>query len=311
MAGFSASDAALSGFRFIARHPKTIGIWTLVFLAYELVWGGALLAFAGDQLPALRALSQANGDSAVSAWSVLPGASLVMLLGLLALLFVFSLMFTAAYRTFLHPHDDRFGYIRFSKDELRFAVLIVLWVVLAVGGSVVVAFFGGLLAALGGLLPQPLKALWELIVAVAALAVYIYALVRLCFSMPMTLEDRHVRLLESWKLTRHNFWTLLGVFLLTAVLILVLLLLVCSILAVALIVAMSAGLPRSSFLEGLESVLHTDMSSLGAYFSPTSLIAAVLNALIVSVGIAVLTAPVAEAYMAYSPTQGGEATTVH
>ena len=311
MAGFSASDAALSGFRFIARHPKTIGIWTLVFLAYELVWGGALLAFAGDQLPALRALSQASGDSAANAWSVLPGASLVMLLGLLALLFVFSLMFTAAYRTFLHPHDDRFGYIRFSKDELRFAVLIVLWVVLAVGGSVVVAFFGGLLAALGGLLPQPLKALWELFVAVAALAVYIYALVRLCFSMPMTLEDRHVRLLESWKLTRHNFWTLLGVFLLTAVLILVLLLLVCSILAVALIVAMAAGLPRSSFLEGLESVLHTDMSSLGAYFSPTSLVAAVLNALIVSVGIAVLTAPVAEAYMAYSPTQGGEATTVH
>ena len=311
MASFSASDAALSGFRFIARHPKTIGIWTLVFLAYELLWGGALLAFAGDQLPALRALSQTNGDSAVSAWSVLPGASLVMLLGLLALLFVFSLMFTAAYRTFLHPHDDRFGYIRLSKDELRFAVLIVLWVVLAVGGSVVVAFFGGLIAALGGLLPQPLKALWELIVAVAALAAYVYALVRLCFSMPMTLEDRHVRLLESWKLTRHNFWTLLGVFLLTAVLILVLLLLVCSILAVALIVTMSAGLPRSSFLEGLESVLHTDMSSLGAYFSPTSLIAAVLNALIVSVGIAVLTAPVAEAYMAYSPTQGGEATTVH
>ncbi len=311
MASFSASDAALSGFRFIARHPKTIGIWTLVFLAYELLWGGALLAFAGDQLPALRALSQTNGDSAVSAWSVLPGASLVMLLGLLALLFVFSLMFTAAYRTFLHPHDDRFGYIRFSKDELRFAVLIVLWVVLAVGGSVVVAFFGGLLAALGGLLPQPLKALWELVVAVAALAAYIYALVRLCFSMPMTLEDRHVRLLESWKLTRHNFWTLLGVFLLTAVLILVLLLLVCSILAVALIVAMAAGLPRSSFMEGLESVLHTDMSSLGAYFSPTSLIAAVLNALIVSVGIAVLTAPVAEAYMAYSPTQGGDQSTVH
>jgi membrane-anchored glycerophosphoryl diester phosphodiesterase (GDPDase) len=184
-------------------------------------------------------------------------------------------------------------------------------VVLILGGSVVVAFFGGLLAALGGLFPQPLKALWELIVAVAALGVFVYVLVRLCFSMPMTLEDRHVRLLESWKLTRHNFWTLLGVFLLTAVLILVILLLVCSILAVALVVAMAAGLPRSNFLEAMSSVLHTDMSSLAAYFSPTSLIAAVLNALIVSVGIAILTAPVAEAYMAYSPTQGGEATTVH
>lgn len=310
MAGFSASDAALSGFRFIARHPKTIGIWTLVFLAYELLWGGALLAFAGDQLPALRALSDTSADAA-SVWTLLPGASLVMLFGLLALLFVFSLLFPAAYRTFLHPHDDRFGYVRLGKDELRFAVLIVLWVVLVLGGSMVVAFFGGLLAALGGLFPQPLKALWELIVGVAALAVFVYVLVRLCFSMPMTLEDRHVRLLESWKLTRRHFWTLLGVFLLTAVLILVLLLLVCSILAVALVVTMAAGLPRSNFLEAMSSVLHTDMSSLAAYFSPTSLIAAVLNAIIVSVGIAILTAPVAEAYMAYSPTQGGEPATVH
>ena len=311
MAGFSASDAALSGFRFIARHPKTIGIWTLVFLAYELVWGGALIAFAGDQLPALRALSQTNGDNAQTAWAMLPGASLVMLLGLLALLFVFSLLFTAAYRTFLHPHDDRFGYVRVGGDELRFAVLIVLWVVLAVGGSLVVAFIGGLLAALGGLMPQPLKAIYELVVALGALAVYAYVVVRLCFSMPMTLEDRHVRLLESWKMTRHNFWSLLGVFLLTAVLILVLLLLVCSILAIALIAAMAAGLPRSSFMEGLSAVLHTNMSSLAAYFSPTSLIAAVLNAIIVSVGIAVLTAPVAEAYHAYTEGQNAEPQTVH
>ena len=311
MTGFSAADAALSGFRFVARHPKTIAIWTLVFLAYELTWGGALLAFAGDQLPSLRALSQANGDNAQTAWSMLPGASLVMLFGLMALLLVFSLLFPAAYRTFLHPHDDRFGYVRFGRDEFRFAVLIVLWVVVAVGGSLVVAFIGGLLAALGGLMPGPLKALWELLVAIAALGVYVYVLVRLCFSMPMTLEDRHVRLLESWKLTRHNFWTLLGVFLLTAVLILVLLLLVCSILAVALVVAMAAGLPRSNFLGGLSTVLHTDMSSLAAYFSPTSLIAAVLNAVIVAVGIAIVSAPVAEAYQAYSHQRDDRPETLH
>jgi len=310
MAGFSASDAALSGFRFIARHPKTIAVWTGVFLIYELVWGGALIMFAGDQLPALRVLSQTSGDDAVSAWKVLPGASLVMLVGLLALLFVFSLMFTAAYRTFLHPHDDRFGYVRVGKDELRFAVLIVLWVVLILGGSMVVVFFWGLLTAMGTVMPQPLKALWELLVTFAALGVYVYVLVRLCFSMPMTLEDRHVRLLESWKATRHNFWRLLAIFLLTAVLILVLLLLICTIVAIVIVGAMAVGLPRSS-LDGLSSLLNTDMSSLAAYFSPTSLLAAVLNALIVSIGIAVLTAPVAEAYMAYLKTREETPPTVH
>ena len=310
MASFSASDAALSGFRFIARHPKTIGIWTLVFLAYELLWGGISLAFFSDQLPVVRALGNPGADSQ-TIWTLLPGVSLVLVLGVLSLLCIFSLLFAAAYRTFLHPHDDRFAYVRFGKDELRFGVLIVLWVVLAVGGSIVVVFFGTLIALMGGALPQPLKALWELLVSLAGISVCGYVMVRLCFSMPMTLEDRHVRLLESWKLTRHNFWTLLGVFLLTAVLILVLVLMVCTILAVALVVAMAAGLPRSSFMEGLSSVLNTNTTSLAAYFSPTSLIAAVLNAIIVSVGIAVLTAPVAEAYMAYSPTQGGEAATVH
>ena len=299
MAGFSASDAALSGFRFLARHPKTIVIWAMVFLTYELVWGGVLLAFAGDKLPALRALSQTSGDDAASAWQVLPGASLVILLGLAAMLFVFSLLFTAAYRTFLHPHDDRFGYVRLSRDELRFAVLIVLWVVLVVGGSAVVVFFWALLAAMGGMMPHPLRDLWELFVTLAGVSVYVYVLVRLCFSMPMTLEDRHVRLLESWKATRHNFWSLLGVFMLTAVLVLVLLLLVCTILAIALIAAMAAGLPHSSFMEGLSAVLYTNTTSLAAYFSPTSLIAAVLNAFIVSIGIAILTSPVAEAYLAW------------
>ncbi len=309
MAGFSTSDAALSGFRFLARHPKTIVIWAGVFLIYELAWGGASLLFFGDQLPVLRALSASNADPGTF-WTLVPGLALVLLLGLLALLFVFSLMFTAAYRTFLHPHDDRFGYVRVGKDELRFAVLIVLWVVLILGGSVVVAFFAGLIAALGGLLPQPLKALWELIVFVAGMGVYAYVLVRLCFSMPMTLEDRHVRLLESWKATRHNFWSLLGVFLLTAVLVLVLLLLVCTLLAIALIGAMAVGLPHSSFMEGLSAVLYTNTTSLAAYFSPTSLIAAVLNAFIVSIGIAILTSPVAEAYLAWQ-SHKDENPTVH
>jgi len=308
MAGFSTSDAALSGFRFLARHPKTIAIWAGVFLAYELLWGGASLLFFGDQLPALRALGNTNADPQ-SFWTLVPGLALVLLLGCLALLFVFSLLFTAAYRTFLHPHDDRFGYVRVGKDELRFAVLIVLWVILMLGGSVVVAFFAGLIAALGGLLPQPLRALWELIVFFAGIGVYVYALVRLCFSMPMTLEDRHVRLLESWKITRRHFWSLLSAFLLTAVLILVLLLLICTIVAIVVVVALAAGLPRSS-LEGLSAFLNTDMSSLAAYFSPTSLIAAVLNAVIVAVGIAILTSPVAEAYLAWQ-AHNEETPTVH
>ena len=234
----------------------------------------------------------------------------VKVIGAAALLFIFSLLFAAAYRSFLHPHDDRFGFIRLGKDELRFAALIMLWVVIVVGGGIVVVFFGTLVGLMGGALPQPFKALWELLVTFAALGFCIYVLARLCFSMPMTLEDRHVRVLESWKATRHNFWSLLGAFLLTAVLIMVLMLLIFTIAAIVIVAGLAVGLPRSSF-EGLSKLLNRDMSSLGAYFSPTSLIAAVLNALIVSVGIAVLTAPVAEAYLAWIHAREEESPTVH
>ena len=64
-------------------------------------------------------------------------------------------------------------------------------------------------------------------------------------------------------------------------------------------------------MQGMSAVLRTDMTSLAAYFSPTSLIAAVLNALIVSVGIAVLTAPVAEAYLAWTQSREAETPTLH
>ncbi len=294
MSSFSASDAALSGFRFIGRRPKTVAIWAAVFLAYELAWGGLVVGLAGDQLPALKALSRANGQDQAAAWSMLPGVSLIFLFGLLALLLLGALLFTAAYRAFLHPEDDRYGYIRLGSEELRFAALIVLWVALSIGASFVIAFVSGLLAALGSVLPQPLQLIYLVIVGAGVACAFVYPLVRLSFSMPMTMVDRHIRFLESWKLTRGRFWPLLAAYLLAALLIGVLLIVVWSIVAVvAAIVAVAAGLQLSD----LSGLFRTDTSSLASYFSPTSLIAAVLNAFASGAALAIFTAPVAQGYL--------------
>lgn len=293
MSSFSASDAAISGFRFIARQPGTVATWGAVLLAYELVWGGLAVGLASDQLTLLRAFSQANGRDPAAAWAMLPSVSFFVLFGLLALLVLGSLLFTAAYRAFLHPHEHRFGYIRFSGDEVRFAALIVLWVALSVGGSFVIAFVTGLLAALGSALPAILKFFYVLILMVAALGAFVYPLVRLSFSMPMTMQDRHIRLLESWKLTRGRFWPLFWAYFLTAVLILLLFFAVWG--GVAIIVAVIAVTARID-LSNFSGLFSTDTSSLAAYFSPASLVAAVLNAGAFAVALAVFTGPVAEAY---------------
>ena len=296
MSSFSASDAAVSGFRFITRQPKTVAIWAGVMLAYELLWGGLTVGLASDQLASLRAFSRANGEDSAAAWAMLPSASLVILFGLLALLVLGALLFTAAYRAFLHPEErHRFGYIRFGRDELRFAVLIALWVALSVGGSFVIAFVTGLLAALGAALPAVLKFIYVLALTVGALCAFIYPLVRLSLSMPMTMADRHIRLLESWKLTRGRFWPLFWSYFLAALLIALLFVVVWGSVAIlAAVIAVTAHIDLSNF----SGLFRADTSSLAAYFSPTSIIAAVLNAFAWAAGLAVFSSPVAEAYHA-------------
>lgn len=295
MSGFSASDAAISGFRFIARQPKTVAIWAGVLLAYELVWGGLAVGLASDQLTLLRAFSRANGQDPTAAMAMLPSVSLILLFGLLALLGLGSLLFTAAYRAFLRPGEPRYGYIRFGPDELRIAGLIVLWLALGVGGSFVIAFVTGLLAALGEVMPKVVEVLYLVIVMALALCAFVYPVVRLSLSMPLTMDDHHIRLLESWKLTRGRFWPLFCAYALAALLILLLFFTVWGVVAIIVaVVAVALHIDLSNF----QGLFSADTSSLAAYFSPASLVAAALNAFALAAGLAIFTGPVAEAYHA-------------
>jgi hypothetical protein len=295
MSSFSASDAAVSGFRFIARQPKTVAIWAGVLLAYELLWGGLTVGLASDQLASLRAFSQANGRDPEAAMAMLPSVSVILLFGLLALLALGSLLFSAAYRALLHPEDRRFGHISFGAEELRFAGLMLVWLALSVGGSFVIAFVTGLLAALGEALPSGLQVFWVLIVMVLGLCAFVYPLVRLSLSMPLTMDDHHIRLLESWRLTRGKFWPLFWAYFLAALLILLLFFTVWGIVAIIVaVIAVALHIDPSNF----EGLFKADTSSLAAYFSPASVVAAALNALALAAGLAIFTAPVAEAYHA-------------
>ena len=132
-----------------------------------------------------------------------------------------------------------------------------------------------------------------LVLIVAAVAAFVYPLVRLSLSMPMTYADAHVRLLESWKPTRGHVWPLLGAYLLAALMIIILFFVVWSIVAViAAVVAVAVHFP----LTALSGLFHTDTSSLGAYFSPLSIVAALLNAGAWAASLAIFCGPVAEAY---------------
>ena len=296
MSRFSASDAAVSGFRFIRREPRTVLVWAGVLFFYELIYGLLLVGLARDKLPAVQAFQQTNSTDPEAALAMLPAVSPVLLLTFTAFLAVASVMFSAAYRAQFDSEPDRYAHMRVGGDELRFAGLIALWVVLAVGGSFIITFFTALLYALGAALPAIIGVPYTLLLVVAALAAFVYPIVRLSLSMPMTYLDAHIRLLESWKPTRGHVWALLGAFLLSALFIIILWLFVWFVVAVfAVLVAMVARQPLTTFSHDL---LSTDRSSLGAYLRPLSVIAAMINSLLVAASLAIFCSPVAEAYRA-------------
>ena len=291
---FSASDAAFSGFRFIGQQPKTVLVWAGVIFGFELVYGGLLVGFGGAQLSMIQAMQETNRTDPATALAMLPKVGFMSLVSLMGWLAIAAVMSAAAYRGTLEPEAHRArAFLRLGGDEFRMAVLIVLWIALALGYGFLVLFVCLLVGALGMALPSLLYYLFLAIVFAAGVCAVAYPLVRLSLSMPMTLRDRHLRLLESWKPTRGQTWPLLGAYLLSAVLFLVV------VFAAWAVVAVIAGIVVASSGLSLSGLFSADTSSLAAFFAPTTIIAALLNALTFAAGVAILTGPVSAAYLTF------------
>ncbi len=303
MATFQPSDAAISGFRFISRQPRTVAIWAGIFFLCEVAYGLVLVGLARDNLQAVRALQEANRTDPAAAISMLPAVGLLFLFTLALVLACATVMFAAAYRAWAGTGDRRRAYLELGPQELRMAVLIVLWAVLAVGGSFVIAFVSGMLGALGTALPRVVAPIYYLALSVGVAAAFVYPIVRLSLAMPMTMDDHHIRLFESWKATRGCFWPLFSAYALAAILIIVLV--ICEwalVTLVAAIVIVTSGLS----ITDLSGLFRSDTTSIASYFRVTTIIAMVLHALALGAGLPIFTGPVAEAYRRFVLHEGAE-----
>ncbi len=305
MSTFSASDAAFSGFRFIGRHPKTVLVWALANLVFQLVSGVVLVLLAGNRLNDLRTMGEAGNAASAGALAMTPGLSLLFLIALPAALGFSALMFAAAYRAVLKPSDASPGYLKISRDEFRMAVLIVAWLALTIGYLFLVIFVAGFTAgfvlgvtgAMGATLPAAMTTVFVILLLVGALAAIVYPLVRLSLSMPMTMAQQHIRLFESWRPTHGRFWPLAGAILLCLALIGVVLI-VAAIVTTA--IAAAVTLFAGGSLADISSIFRPDGTSLATYFTPTRLIVSVLNAPVSASVWAILAGPFAEAYLAFA-----------
>lgn len=292
---FSPTDAAFSGFGFIRRHPGAVVAWGLVSLIYDLATVSVIIAFFPHKLAMVDTFNQLGQDQPEQMMALLPTVMLMGLIRAMTQLVILSVVVSAAYRAQLRPDQRSIGYMRLGKDELHMAGLFLLLAALALGYAFVIVFAYFTLALLGAGLPSTIKLIYDIALLVIAAGFFFYPTVRLSLAAPMTLEDNHVRLLESWKPTRGHTRRLAAAYLLATLFAFVLFLIIwVVVLIIAVVVLLATGHP----ITNLNALFARDTSSLGAFLAPLSLVGAVLYAGGSAVSLAVLTAPVAQAYKA-------------
>ena len=210
---FSASRAALEGFRVAGRAPVSFVVWSLLPGAAITALGlGGVWLFANQ-------FSDVFSESHVEPARVtgfLVWIVIACLVGFVVMMAYLSVIYCAIYRAVLQPAQRGFAYLRFGRDEWNMFLLLMLTVVVGVAFE---------LTGLGiglGISATPLlnEAKVSLVVleVLALLVLALIVLIRWSLAGPVIVAEGRLDLGRSWTLTRHRLWPLVGMLLLAGVL---------------------------------------------------------------------------------------------
>ena len=273
---FSASSAAMEGFRIIRREPGTVAVWAGVQLVISVAVTALLLPVMGSAMAGMGVVpGAAPGASAaqLAAFSKLFWLYLLLTPFYLAVISIYS---GAIYRAVLRPADKGFARLRLGGDELRLAGLWVLMglfffaVFLAVG---MVVGAGGVAISLASKSSPGAWALGLVVIYLLLFGVCIWLGVRLSLAAPMTFDQKRIRLFSSWKLTKGRFWPLFGCYLLVWVFLFIIVLL-----DVVVSGAVLIGASGGSFSRAASGLFRPDYTSYANLFTPAYAIRLVLGA---------------------------------
>ena len=186
--------------------------------------------------------------------------------------------------------DRGLAFLRFGADELRLAVVSVVYIGVAALAAFAVTLTAGLVAAAGAAIAGPVAGLFAAIVGLAGIAALIYGAVRLSLAPVQTFAERRLRLFDSWELTKGHFWSLAGAYVLALALTVLVLILSMTLFSFA-----AAAFHGGDMTTAMNS-LRGDTSSLQAYFTPTTLIYLVFSAVLNALYYTLIFAPGAVAY---------------
>lgn len=189
------------GFRLIKERPGAMLIWTLIQLAVAI---GTSYAAA--------AILQGNIDAVMSGTSVQSAQTtnaLQTLLLSLAGLIVAAIVYAAIQRAIIRPAEGGPGWLRLGMDEVRYYLLILLYMIIFAVAAVVVTLVLGIFFAGSG--PGGAQTL-VLILLVLGFVACSYFGTKLSLTFPLTLKQRAFAIGEGWSLTNGRFWTLFGAY---------------------------------------------------------------------------------------------------
>lgn len=304
MAEFSATDAALEGFRITRERPRDVAVWAGFIFICSLAATVLAILLAGESINTFRTLQENRGETDPTEIlnRLAPLAPVGLLLGPLALLYS-AMLSCAVFRAVLRPGEGGPGLLRLGGDELRVALATLVLFLLAVGVGIGLSIALIALIAAGAAAGGGLAVLISIVAVIATFCAVIWITVRLSMALPMTFYEKRVRVFESWRLTKGRFWPLFGMYLLSTVLVILI-----SLLGTVILFPLAAL--AGGGLSGAAEAMQADYSSLGAWFGPVTLLSLIFSSVLSAVTNAVQVAPAAEAYRELGGVRGADAAEV-
>jgi hypothetical protein len=208
MIKFSASEAALEGFRLTRERPGTILGWGVVFAICIFVIGQVMLLSLDPKLVEISRHSPVDQQDMEQISALLAQSWPAFLLVLVLVVGLYSTLMGGIYRLVLRPEEKGFLHLRLGRDELRLTGVNLL--LFAIGMVCLTAE----LAAVAATSEQQGMAM---IAAVVLPIVTAWIGVRLSLATPMTFDLHRFAIRDSWRASRGNFWPLLGMIVLAAI----------------------------------------------------------------------------------------------
>jgi len=190
----------LSGtFGFVRDNIRAILVWSGLFFLLGLAMMLIMQPFYAAQLATMQA------------GAVAPPQFAPLLLMMVLLLVVMTVVWAAVFRAVLFPEQSRFAYLRLGMDELRLLgcvlVLLIAFYLLMLVSGIVLVILGAAVMGMGG------AASGVITIALAALVLSLWLGTRFSLAGPLTILERKIIIGRSWRMTRGNFWRLLGAYL--------------------------------------------------------------------------------------------------